>query len=331
MALAYNLSTAVLEWHFAKTPEERQRTGICIKWKPFSAQSKKDEVQSTGTEITQEERLNAQMLGVNYGSEDEDIEEAQMDHEMVSDSLDPSTMIGDVLDNEIQPKNEEFDDHSTFALLRMASDSDAVHETLSQSGNINHEHALKTSSVDPILTESKSSSQSTNGDGDAPIASVKPAEPDVTLFREQLAYSADDQLFIDLDSIHNLTTKGNTPTEEHEPTDLPSLFPDLQPLGLLDVPPPSVPSDGKKKVEKRSSDRDDPNKRIEDTSYTKLYPTGKFMYTKPTLIGPLQPSKKWKDDKWLPMDNTYLALDPEIGVKISEENTNGRRIVTTGK
>lgn len=325
MALAYNLSTAVLEWHFAKTPEERQRDGICVKWRPFSVRNKNDDVQSLGTDITQEERLNAQMLGVNYGSDDEDIDEPQKDYDMTVDS-----MIGDALDNEIQPKNEEFDDQSAFALLRMGGDSEVVHETRSESGNVNHDHALKTSSADPVLGGSKSSSQSTNGDGDAPIASVKPSEPDVTLSREQLAYSADNQLFIDLDSIHlhDPVDKGNAPTEPHDPTDLPSLFPDLQPLGLLDVPPPSGTTDGKKKVEKRSSDRDDPNKRIEDTSYTKLYPTGKFMYTKPTLIGPLQPSKNWKDGKWQPIDNTYLNPDPEVSIKISEENTNGKCSVT---
>ena len=40
VALAYNLSTAVLEWHAAGSLEERIRSKICVLWKkPRNGQS----------------------------------------------------------------------------------------------------------------------------------------------------------------------------------------------------------------------------------------------------------------------------------------------------
>ena len=78
--------------------------------------------------------------------------------------------------------------------------------------------------------------------------------------------------------------------------DLTTLFPDLQPLGLLDVRPGLFSNKGKKRMGKKL-DKDDPNKRIEDTTYTKLYPTGRLMHTKPTLLGLHQLSEGWKNGR----------------------------------
>jgi chromatin modification-related protein VID21 len=130
--------------------------------------------------------------------------------------------------------------------------------------------------------------------------------------RERIAYSDENKLFIDLDDYDDfvkglaaLSTTDTVIETPPPPPDLSAIFPDLQPFGLLNVPPvptSGIPTDAKKKSD-RKSDRDDPNKRVEDTSYTKLVPLGEFMHCKPTLIGPLNPAKRWRNGKWLSQED----------------------------
>jgi chromatin modification-related protein VID21 len=323
IALAYNLSTAVLEWHFAKTPEERQRAGICVKWKPHT--EKPVDEDPTIMDIDNSPPYNAslgnpnmELLGVNYGSDEEDEEELEKEQHTVIDALEPAAVIEDALNDNIkvQPKNEDVDDRSALHLLHRTPDlgdqqssSPVANASAPATDNCS---GLKSNSSDPVLCDPKSSSQSTNGDADLPVSEAKFSKATLAPVRERLAYTGDDQLFVDLDNAPGFDT-----------VDLNTLFPDLQPYGLLDVPVVGALSEGKKKVEKRS-DRDDPNKRIEDTTYTRLYPTGRFMYNKPTLIGPLHPAKQWKDGKWLPMGQTaVLPAEVDSSARVMEDSTSG--------
>ena len=343
LALAYNLSTSVLEWHFAKTTEERLRAGICVKWK--ASQFKNDEAEGDpdtmeidqlsnplADQTTQDVQIDpsdprADLLGVNYGSDDDD--EDDKDKDDVIDPLEPAALMEEVLNSadEIQPKHEEMDEQSAMTLLRETrDDTDFVQASVADAAQIAEDvKGLKLTSINPILGDSKSSSQSTNGDVEPPIAPSKPSAAELVPLRERIVYSSDDQLFVDIGAVTSpdLAT-GDVKVESgsRDYMDLMSLFPDLQPLGMLDVAQP-VPLEGKKKLEKKS-DKDDPNKRIEDTTYTKLYPTGRFMYTKPTLIGPLQASKRFRDGKWMPIEQVAIVPDPECSVKITDENTSGR-------
>lgn len=43
------------------------------------------------------------------------------------------------------------------------------------------------------------------------------------------------------------------------------------------------------------------------------------MYSKPTLIGPLQPSKNWKDGRWLPLDETPVYVEYEGPTRLPED------------
>lgn len=342
LALAYNLSTSVLEWHFAKTKEERQRMGICVKWKP--SQFKNDETKVSSNDVMETQVTSApqtlqdvemdsvdpktDLLGINYGSDDEDENDQEKDD--VIDSLEPAALMQDDLNrpDEIQPKDEEIDDQSAMTLLHQMSDTgDNADTTPTDSGHaIDELKALKTSSMNPVLGGSKSSSQSTNGDAEPPIAPTKLSQSELAPLREQIVYSADDQLFMDVDNLigHNQAIGASKVDDiSHNDVDLSTLFPDLQPFTMLDVAPPAPPPEGKKKPEKKS-DRDDPNKRIEDTTYTKLYPTGRFMYSKPTLIGPLQASKRFKDGKWMPIEQVAITPEADFNVKVSDENTSGQ-------
>lgn len=342
LALAYNLSTSVLEWHFARTAEERLRAGICVKWK--ASQFKDDEAQIRPDAMVIDQLPNPQtmqdvqmdpsdpkadLLGVNYGSDDEDEDDKEKDD--VIDSLEPAALMEDVLNSadEIQPKHEEMDEQSAMTLLRETrDDSEFAQASGAHAAQIAEDvKGLKLTSINPVLGGSKSSSQSTNGDVEPAIAPPKPSAAELVPLRERIVYSSDDQLFVDIGAVTNpdLAT-GDVKVESgsHDFMDLMSLFPDLQPLGMLDVAP-HIPLEGKKKLEKKS-DKDDPNKRIEDTTYTKLYPTGRFMYTKPTLIGPLQASKRFRDGKWMPIEQVAIVPDPECSVKITDESTSGRLI-----
>ncbi|KDR81485.1 hypothetical protein GALMADRAFT_152341 [Galerina marginata CBS 339.88] len=333
MALAYNISTAVLEWHLAKTPEERQRAGICMKWRSSRFKEDDSPLPMNLDSVTQEqERSNAQLLlGITYGSDDEDGGEQEKDRRGTIDALEPAAVIEDALeianDNDIQPKDEDVDDQSAIDLLhRVTGDIDNILESspvrLPESSHPNS--GLKTTSNDPLLGGSKSRSQSTNGDVELPdpaTAAVKLSKSFLAPLQERIAYCGDDQLFMNPDGIETSSKGGTSNNESFDSFDLRALFPGLQPLGLLDIPATPGPTDGKKRVEKRS-DRDDPNKRTEDTVFTKLYPTGRFMFVKPTLIGPLQPSKRWKDGKWLPMEQLSVVPETDNSTRISEESSN---------
>ena len=320
IALAYNLSTAVLEWHAAGTPEQRLRAGICVKWQ---ASFLGDDADGASEEMNLNEshqvQLNSSLLGVDYGSEDDD-EDVQ---DKAIDVLEPATLIADSLDtaNELRPKDEEVDDLSALHLIRDAV-LDNVDDQLMPASKGSHlgnvAAYLRPTSTNPILG-SKSSSQSANGDGDAPTASARLSKSVLAPLREQLAYCEGTQLFTNFDCDIDISTHLQD-KDLNIHLDLVTLFPDLQPLGLLDLPGP-IPNEGKKRMEKRS-DKDDPNKRIEDTTYTKLYPTGRFMYTKPTLLGPLQPSKRWKNDRWLSTEESSIVPDDGSG-RIPDDSSNG--------
>ena len=320
LALAYNLSTAVLEWHAAGTPEHRLRAGICVKWRPSFF---RDDIDGASEDMSlnesHQEQLNSSLLGVDYGSEDED----EDDQDKVIDALEPATLIKDPLDNanELRPKDEEVDDQFALRLIRdPALDNAEVNQPAAEADHLGTaDNYLRPTSTNPILG-SKSSSQSANGDGDTQNVSAKLSKPVLAPLREKIAYCESTQLFTDFNcDIDVSTVLQDKDLNLH--LDLITLFPDLPPLGLLDVHLGPVANEGKKRMEKRS-DRDDLNKRIEDTTYTKLHPTGRFMYTKPTLLGPLQPSKRWKNDRWLSPEETSIIPDDGSG-RIPDDSSNG--------
>jgi chromatin modification-related protein VID21 len=168
---------------------------------------------------------------------------------------------------------------------------------------------------------SKSSSHSLNGDAEENKSNGKAKISQYAPMREKIVYGTLDKLFLGPEDLDFLS-----PAERAERADqdllhvlgLNTLFPELQPFGMLDVAPPTV-VDPTKKKSSRSVDKDDPNKRIEEINYTRVMPAGTFMMSKPTLLGPLQPSKRWKDGKWLPMEEYSVPADLDSTNRITEE------------
>jgi chromatin modification-related protein VID21 len=191
---------------------------------------------------------------------------------------------------------------------------------------------LKDSSDDPTLSQA----DSLGSNGEAGVSATPGAKPAAKAniyapLREYLAYSDADKLFLDLNDLDRVVMNASADELSADPafppTDLSEIFPDLPPLGMLEVapsPPANAPEGRTKKSEKRA-DRDDPNKRVEDTMYTKLFPIGKFMYTKPTLIGPLQPAKRWKNGQWLNADDCP-ASDPDTPPVKMQDSLSGKQL-----
>lgn len=364
LALAYNISTAVLEWHAAGDTATRITNGICMKWRPPRSYDRVPEEEDTGMAVddgrplpgfteesapgdivdapedndaeSQLKPMNPLSI-LNYNSDDDDDDDQDQDQgqereQSVADMLETSAMIDDALDAAdasvpstetdsvvIQPKTEEVEDSSALqAKDAMAVDSQDLAEqpTEQKSKDQSHEMTpigLKTDSANPTLmsaTTSRSSDELSAANSAASKAMLKSIYAPI---RERIAYSELDKLFLDFDDldIARDETKDAAIDEldpSFPPSDLASVFPDFQPYGLFDVPSPTFVSDGKKKSEKKS-DRDDPNKRAEDTTYSKLVPIGKFMHCKPTLLGPLQPSKKWKNGEWVRLDDYAISAE----------------------
>jgi chromatin modification-related protein VID21 len=329
LALAYNLSTAVLEWHYAKTPEERQKAGIVVKWKRSRTHLEDDNTDSA-MDMSLDDLDRAlkpgQLLGLDYDTEEEEEEEEEEGNQGDTvDPLEPSVAIRDALDSarEIQPKAEEMEDQSVLQLVQVPEDA-PVQSEIDNKLDDDLKQGLKSTSENPLLSGSKSSSQSVNGDGDPAPVSTKPSKSSLAPLRQKIVHS--DDLFFDLSDISaSLTAQTQAQDLPPQHLDMQTLFPDLQPFGLLDVSPNPVITNGetKKKSEKKS-DKDDPTKRAEDLNYAKLFPTGRFMHTKPTLIGPLQPAKRYKDDTWLPVDPQAVTPDVDGNNRVSEEISNGK-------
>ncbi|KAJ7445688.1 hypothetical protein B0H11DRAFT_395549 [Mycena galericulata] len=341
LALAYNLSTAVLEWHCFSSLAERVAKGICVGWRRPRADVIHEELMLDADVLPLEQPVDVEMadssaapassmpstslLAVDYGSDDDD--EDEQDKQSVLDALEPSSILDDALDAADKgPTTAATDSGFDNVEFNRGEDSEEPPSALSEVLNkmdvdeegkpavdpaVKHDDAedkdapsgLKDTSSDPVFSQFDSSSLM--GDTTVSTSPVKPSAK-ANIYgplREYLAYSGPDKLFLDLHDLDRVVMNASADELSADPAfppaDLSEIFPDLPPLGMLDVaPPPGGVLEGKvKKSEKR--DRDDPNKRMEDTMYTKLFPIGRFMYSKPTLIGPLQPAKRWKNGRWL--------------------------------
>ncbi|KAG2020430.1 hypothetical protein CC2G_005773 [Coprinopsis cinerea AmutBmut pab1-1] len=329
LAVAYQLSTSVLEWHSLKNFEERVQHGVCVKWRPHEpvtlddnqvdSQSMDIDMESSGNDPEANPVPSNSILGLDYASDNEDMDGDSEKQLEVMDPLETGNAIKDALDGadearmkeaeptpmeEVKLKTEEIDD--TVALQGPMVVDTAQAEALEKS-------ALKSTSNDPLLG-SKSSSHSLNGDGDEKPPSTKTKIAAYAPIREKLVYESEGKLFIEPEDLH---IPDQEDTDSLRQLDISSIFPDLQPFAMFDVAPATEPK------KKNRIERDDPNKRLEETNYTKVFPSGQFMFVKPTLLGPLQPAKRWKDGSWLPMEENPIPSEPESGstsVKNLEES-----------
>jgi chromatin modification-related protein VID21 len=354
IVLAFNLVTAVLEWHSAGSTEERVRRGISVLWKPPQTADLDDNLADSPEDRADSDQLpqlkkSGSLAALDYGSDDEDEDEELDKDPDAIDLLEPSATVQDALDSvildgeqpsnsdvqveSVEPKKEDVDDssalrsvgledsHNPMDVSRDQKEEDVLKAEESSAESV---IGLKPTSTDPVLW---SDPPHMTGSGEPSTSGPKSASKSKLLYaplRERIAYSDERKLFLhldDLDMANDTSTEQSVIETLPPPADLSAIFPDLPLLGLLDVAPLPVPntSDGKKKSDKRS-EKDDPNRRVDETIYTKLTPFGQFMYNKPTLVGPLQPARRWRDGQWCNLDES--AVTPEndsASAKTAEE------------
>lgn len=334
MAVAYSLATAVQEWHWAKTPEKRITAGICVKWKTsqFTDKSASHDQGSTLMDVDdahdveptsavadqpktpQASSSSTALLGLNYGSDDEDDDEDdQTGQGEVYDALEPANVIEDALQEtqDIKPKDEEVEDQAAMHLVRQMPEGGYT-PVMKDSDTFDHLDALKSNSNNPILGDAKSSTQSSNGDAEnRTTPATKLSKTDLVPLQQQIVFSADDTLFVELPKEFQAGSGSGDSFAA-----LSTLFPELQPFEMHDLAPPAP-------VPVKKIDRNDPNRRSEDTMYTKMYPATRFMHTRPTLLGPMQPATRWKDGQWAPMEVVPVSPDPDSSGRMPDEASSG--------
>jgi chromatin modification-related protein VID21 len=347
IALAFSLSTAVLEWHAAGNWAERVEKGICIGGKRLRFQDDdpevgleliEEQVKLETEEPVQAEQLKTSLLEVDYGSDDDDDDdESVVDQQNVLDTLEPAVLIQDALDvaqadgnwtavQDVRPKAEVVEDSvlvSDGTTNTLMVENQDTMDIDGADGTAPDVPKLKATSSDPILSSNPASKNNDVGLSTAQTKSLSKTNIYAPL-RDHIAYSNDDKLLLGPEDFHNLADDVLLP-----PADLSTIFPDLQPVGLSDVPPAIAPStnEGKKRSEKRS-ERDDPARRSEDTTYTKLFPAGEFMYSKPTLLGPLHPSRYYKDGRWV-IEESAVLPDSDGLARTSDNTLSGECSLNT--
>nr|VWO98692.1 RNA pyrophosphohydrolase (EC ((Di)nucleoside polyphosphate hydrolase) [Ganoderma boninense] len=277
-----------------------------------------------------------------YGSDDES--EDEQDKDPVLDSLAPSQALQDALEQYEQaptqqnsqdavtfkPKIEEIEDLAALGGTgpNHSRDANAMEVDEAKPSQVESKKPEDASAAKPAAPEVhpglKASSKNpilgpVGKEGEGVSGKVKPKNNHPV--RDHILYSDVDKLFIDLDDLDLAKSMSQLSTEDPMafplppvPPDLTTIFHDLPFYDMLDVaPPPNAAPDGNgKKKSDRRADRDDPNKRAEDAAYTKLTPTSKFMFVKPTLLGTLRPASNFKDGKWSQIEETPIFADVEV-------------------
>lgn len=351
MALAHNLAHAVMDWHEASSLEERVNRGICVLWRrprPEEQDEVTEEADNRNDveipDMDNDRGADTQDTNTpanDSDSDDDSDDEGEKDRIDVYDALAPENMTNDAVEAfssqadpcpssfkvdlaDLRPKTEDEEDLSALQLPEDSNQRDAM--------NVDAEDSSPQRSYEGVQLLNK-----TEDNGVTPSLALKPTSKDPTLasspsktkarrdasaygpLRDQILSMAMDKLVLDLDDIELVKGMSELSTEDHSlanygahlpPLDFSSIFPDLMPYGLLE-PAHEASGDRKKSDKPGRLDKDDPNKRIDDTLYTKLTPMSDFMLQRPTLVGVLEPSVHWNGDHWEHMDEPPISVDYE--------------------
>jgi len=292
------------------------------------------------------------LISADYGSDDSD-DEQELEKQEVADALEPRAALEEALghaersestqpENEIRPKEEDLDDTSMLQAMQQAAITTDVQpkqdetpgpstEKVMQSGEStqpDRHPGLKQTSDDPLLG-SDATAESAAAGPTPTLTSKQHPKPNVYLpLRGHIAHLDYDKLLLDFDDLHIRKPRdGASDDASHDilplpPADLLLIFPEL-PFAFTDPPPfagsPHPQSTGKKKSEKR--DRDDPHRRSDPTTSSKLTALGSFMHTRPTLLAALNPAVRWEDDHWTGFDDAPIIPDFDAPYKNPDEVT----------
>ena len=361
IAIAYKLSSAVLEWHSVGDRETRKERGIVVDWsRPVHDESRdiddvemiiehSQDVDGDAHDDSGERTFSSTLISADYGSDDSD-DEQELEKREVADALEPRTALEEALghaersestqpENDIRPKEEDVDDSSIFQGMQLTTNPDLkqdetpgiLTDCASHPGEMprpDPHSGLKTTSDDPILGSDEVPENTTE---QPPFPSKQHQKPSVySPLRGHIAYFDYDKLILDFDDLYIHKSRdaasGDVSHDFHAiPADISQIFPEM-PFTFIEPPTLSGPSnmlpEGKKRSEKR--DREDPHKRTDATAYSKMTPMGVFMRTRPTLLAALDPAVRWEGDHWAGFDDAPVIPDFDAPHKILDEPTSSK-------
>lgn len=252
-------------------------------------QPQEEDSQKTN-EIIQEALEDAERLRQNQVSQDE-LPSGLTSGKAEMSSTALMSMDMDVQNNEQAGQSQQIDEISLAPQSKESDDSKAL-------------VGLKEGSKDPTFGTLPESQDAAEWSGR------------VNAVRDTIASLPNQALWADLNNFEPIKNTSKIPSipdgnqELSIEDDLLAIFADLQLYALPEIIPPDTMNwETKKKGDKK--DKDSYSKRLEETTYSKLYPTGAFMHTKPTLISALQPSKKWWKGTWRDLDESPVASDTD--------------------
>lgn len=362
MALAHELALEVQEWHAAGSHEERIRLGICARWRrpdPLELEAiNGGETMEVDIIPPSEHGDEGRIADPEEDMEVDKAPASTSDYEDVEDQR----AVNAVLNPDIHaPNHVAEDDHQEFIVpdatespsftmkleevegadaihLAGASDHDASDALQLPQDTVEHWAELpKTEAVDASQALREISQNLFTDPLVGPeTGQVEPKSlwtPDeAKVIRSSIISLPEQDLFVNMDQIvpmpeedlaRVLSSEG-PPIESSLGLDLTTIFPELQPFSMLDGPTSEIAgngSDGRRRNDKKA-DKDDPTKRVEETTYTRLCPTTRFMHMKPTLVSALQPAKKWRQGRWVDLDESPVVSDVDSPPSFSgTENT----------
>ncbi|KAF8274935.1 hypothetical protein EI94DRAFT_1793607 [Lactarius quietus] len=334
IAVAYKLSSAVLEWHSVGDRETRKERGIVVDWsRPVHDDSRdiddvemiiehSQDVDEDTHEDSVERPFSSALISADYGSDDSD-DEQELEKREVADALEPRTALEEALGHA-----ERTMQLTTNANLKQDETHGPLTDGASHPGEMpqpDPHSGLKPTSDDPILGSDEILETMTTS---TPKQHQKPSV--YSPLRGHIAYFDYDKLVLDFDDLYiHKSRDGASGDVSHDfhtlPADISQIFPEL-PFTFIGPPTPSGPSnllpEGKKRSEKR--DRDDPHKRTDPTAYSKMTPMGVFMRTRPTLLAALNPAVRWEGDHWAGFDDAPIVPDFDAPHKILDEPTSSK-------
>ncbi|VDB83075.1 unnamed protein product [Peniophora sp. CBMAI 1063] len=346
IALAFDLSTAVLQWHKAGTHARRLEEGIIVDLsRPQPIGDEGSPVQDRDVEMNdadepiptplhiqapkEDEPLRPLLVDADYASDDSE-EEQENEQQEVVDALAPAQQVEDAyaatqeLDICDQPevapmqlKVEDIETALSFADAQTPMAVDASQPSTSgQPSRIdtpaqNVDSGLKTTSQDPNLATGV-------WEAAAQTKGVKGKGSQYGRLRNEITYS--DELVFNLDDL-----VGALPDFQDSslspPADIVDIFPDAQVYDFDITPVAPAAPEGKKKSDRR--DKDDPTKRQDLTTLSRLAPVSLFQQQRPTLLGPLIPAAHWVDGEWIDLDNGPVYIDFDAPVRPPDSTITG--------
>lgn len=335
--MAFELAVAVVEWHEAGTMEERMTRGVCALWKrphedddvdmglTASGEHQKDEPE----DVSMREMLSgdSQMLevidspgDVDDGGQEKSQDDSSGRNKAFQDALqeveglrqlrgpdDAVIQSSQVEETTLEVKKE----YIKALVLQQCAEEASAAATVQGSAGSSNQSGLKDVSKDPVL-ECNPETQA--------------AKDRLKFCRDAIISLPNSTLWVDVADLTLSKDDADSPSHQNEhvslsiENDLTTIFSDLQLFALPEICPSEGPIlDTKKKLDK--NDRNGYSRRLDETTYTKLYPTNAFMHKRPTLVSALQPSKKWRKGRWADLDESPVVSDSETPVTVATEDS----------